>query len=125
MKAILLRLLLCVHSESSFLDTLQFVSSMQQSNVNIILDTQTVLELRCTVSTKGCFEWEWQHNGVRLNNGGRVTLQDGNWTQSSSLEVHDFTPEAAGNYTCRVRRQVGQRWSEYQYTVVIHETGNW
>jgi hypothetical protein len=90
-------------SEEAFLGVL----ARAPAEVKVIRSKTLSLTARATAPAGASVAYEWQHNGVTLEESARVS-----GVGQKVLRVTGMMPEDAGDYTCRVIMQVGGQTAE-------------
>ena len=67
-------------------------------------DPSDSVQLRCSVSSLGLFQWQWRQ-GSNVLNGGRFQNSTADGTRTGILEITGLGSTDEGSYTCRVNCQ--------------------
>ena len=67
-------------------------------------DPSNSVQLRCSVSSVGMFQWQWRRDNTVLS-GGRFQTSTVDGTKTGILNVTGLRSSDKGSYTCRVTRQ--------------------
>ena len=75
------------------------------------------VQLRCSVSSPGSFQWQWRQ-GSNVLNGGRFQNSTANGIRTGILEITGLRSSDEGSYTCCVNSQ-GQSSTQRSITLVL------
>ena len=75
------------------------------------------VQLRCSVSSVGLFQWQWRRGSTVLS-GGRFQNSTADGIRTGILNVTGLRSSDEGSYTCRVNRQ-GQSSTQQESSITL------
>ena len=77
-------------------------------------DLHSSVNLTCTLTIYGSFEWQWLYNGDTIITN-RTNVLIGDDTRASILTINQLRSTDAGNYTCGARYLASNNVFFYRY----------